>query len=99
MISTSRDLNGNPVVLPEVTATAALKPEIVSRDDPVAKQNRINRNLQKFLSQQPQQQRLILLLKQQQSPRSYHKPLPTSSLSAKLTFSCTKYNIYVANHA
>jgi hypothetical protein len=52
----------------------------IRSDEEIARQNRINRNLEKFLSQQPQQQQLLLCLKQQQQqqqqqqPRKHHKP-------------------------
>ena len=60
-----QDQNGNDLASEKSSPSS-------SSSDEVEKQNRINRNLAKFLSTEKQQQQLLLCLRQQQLPKPQH---------------------------
>merc|ERR1712107_629379 len=62
-----QDQNGN-----DLASEKTSNPSSATSSDEVEKQNRINRNLAKFLSTEKQQQQLLLCLRQQQLPKPQH---------------------------
>merc|ERR1712008_389411 len=64
LIKMPQDQNGNDLATSVATSTSSTVDQQVTE-----KQNRINRNLAKFLSTEKQQQQLLLCLRQQQLPQ------------------------------
>ena len=82
-----QDQNGNDLATSVATSTSSTVDQQVTE-----KQNRINRNLAKFLSTEKQQQQLLLCLRQQQLPQQQQIRLGAlTSMTVACNFLFTYY--------